>query len=346
MKRIVICCDGTWNTPDQKDRGRVRPSNVALMALAVADMDARGIAQIVHYDKGVGTGWADHLLGGAFGLGLSKNIEQAYRYIMERYEPGDEVFLFGFSRGAYTVRSTAGLIRNSGLLKGEHAHRFPEAYALYRRKDRDSHPRGVEAQIFRKMYSRDIRIEFIGVWDTVGALGIPFGALRFLNRRAKFHDVKLSSIVANAFQALAIDERRWFFRPTLWERQEHASGQRLEQVWFAGVHSNVGGGYEDSGLSDLAFLWMVKKAEETGLAFDGGFINTNVRPNPAGEMRDSKTLAYEFMPDYVRPMGVSQDGNEFVHSSAVTRMKEPIQPAYEPPNLTDYLKRSGKVASS
>ncbi len=112
------------------------------------------------------------------------------------------------------------------------------------------------------------------------------------------------------------------------------------------MHSNVGGGFEDSGVSDLAFLWMVRKAEETGLALDGDFISTNIRPNAAGDLRDSKTLAYRFMPDYVRPMGVSPAGNETAHSSAIARMKETIEPPYKPPNLRDFLERGGKVAAS
>lgn len=340
-KRLVVCCDGTWNTPDQKDRGKVRPSNVAKMALAVATRGAGGGVQQIFYDKGVGTGLSlDRLLGGAFGAGLSQNIEDAYRFLVENYEDGDEIFLFGFSRGAYTARSTAGLIRNSGLLKREHAKRFDDAYALYRRKDDESHPAAVEAQIFRKMYSWEVRIRFIGVWDTVGALGIPLRGLRFVNKLLglEFHDVKLSRYVDNACQALAIDEKRKPFLPAIWEQQEHAVGQKLEQVWFAGVHTNIGGGYEDSGLSDIAFMWMKKKAEACGLEFDEAAVGSlGINPDWNGELRDSKTGLYALTGDYIRPIGKAPNANEAVQPEAKRRFEQRAD--YKPENLAEYLAR-------
>lgn len=349
-RRLVICCDGTWNIPDRKDRGKVSPSNVAKMALAVAPHDGEGAEQLVFYDKGVGTEIFDRLRGGAFGWGLSRNIQDAYRFIVDAYEPDDEIFLFGFSRGAYTVRSTAGLIRNSGLLKREHSDKLPEAYSLYRKRDDASHPTAIEAQLFRKAFAREVRITFIGVWDTVGALGIPVGVpwlpdswLHFLNQRWEFHDVKLSSFVDNAYQAVAIDEKRPQFTPTLWEQQPHAEHQMMEQTWFAGVHSNVGGGYQDAGLSDTTFLWMKDKAEALGLAFDREYIERNVAPNALGELRDSKIGFYELFPDSVRPIGLGPNANEAVHRSAVDRMEQADSPAYRPPNVTTYLQRDGKV---
>jgi uncharacterized protein (DUF2235 family) len=303
MKRIVVCCDGTWNTPDQQDNGKPSPTNVVRTVRTVAERDSGGRRQLVYYDEGVGTRWFDHLTGGAFGYGLSANIRQAYRYLVRHYQPGDEIFLFGFSRGAYTARSTAGLIRNCGLLKRKHIGRIDEAYAFYRRRDDASHPTGAEAQDFRRKYSQEIRIKFIGVWDTVGALGIPFGILRFFNRVLEFHDVKLSSYVENAFQALAIDEKRKFFVPAIWEQQAHAADQVLEQAWFAGAHSNVGGGYADSGLSDIAFLWIKNKAERCGLAFNEDYVAANIHPDVRGVLRDSKTWIYRLIPDYLRPIG-------------------------------------------
>ncbi len=344
-KRIVICSDGTWNAPDRMDRGKVSPSNVAKAALAISPTDAHGTEQRLFYDKGVGTGRFDRLRGGAFGLGLSKNIEDAYRFLVEAYEPDDEIYLFGFSRGAYTVRSTAGLIRNCGLLKEEYAHKFPEAYDLYRRKGDESHPTRVEAQLFRKMYAWEVRIKFIGVWDTVGALGIPGDAFRFINERWEFHDVKLSSYVDNAYQALAIDERRRLFRPTIWEQQARAVNlnQKMEQVWFAGVHTNIGGGYQDSGLSDITFTWMKEKAEACGLAFDTNYIKPPINPNPLGEIRDSKTGPYNLLPDFIRPIGRGENSNESVHWSAVERMENATHPDYKPKNLVEYLEKGGKV---
>lgn len=292
VKRIVICCDGSWNCPDQKDRGQVRPSNVVKLALAVAPRDDDGVEQVVFYDKGVGTGRFDRLLGGAFGAGLSKNVQDAYRFLVEHYEPDDEIYLFGFSRGAYTARSVAGLIRNCGILEKEHANQIAAAYKLYRRRDDEAHPAGLEAELFRKMYAHpqaEFRIKCIGVWDTVGALGLPFDIAGLFNRRWAFHNTSLSSRVDHAYQALAIDEKRKPFTPALWhadrEKIENKE-QILEQVWFAGSHTDIGGGYDDTSLSDITLQWMQEKAAACGLAFKPAFFTQ--KPDALGELRDSE----------------------------------------------------------
>src|ERR1700709_315688 len=176
MKRLVICCDGTWNTPDETKGGNACPTNVTKLALAVADEDQGGVSQRLYYHRGVGTSRGERFTGGAFGYGLSRDVRSAYRFIVDTYVPGDELFFFGFSRGAFTARSTAGFLRNVGVLRPENAHRLDEAYALYR--DRATGPQDVESELFRRSYSYETssfstRIRFIGVWDTVGALGIP-----------------------------------------------------------------------------------------------------------------------------------------------------------------------------
>ena len=341
-KRLIICCDGTWNTPDETNEGQSAPTNVTKVALCVAPQDSSGIEQRAFYEKGVGTGRWDRLRGGAFGSGLSAKVKEAYQFLVANYEAGDELFFFGFSRGAYTARSTVGLIRNSGLLMRQHADKVDAAYELYRRRDDASSPTSVEAELFRKSYSYTPRIKFIGVWDTVGELGLPGPAFRFLNKGYEFHDVKLSSWVDNAFQALAIDERRKFFEPSVWEQQQHSVGQVVEQVWFAGVHCNVGGGYNTTGLSDVALRWMVTKAEGCGLAFDRPRFNKIITPDPLDAMRDSKTLLYKAFPDYNRPIGVTKAGNERVASSATDRLTK--NPDYKPQNLLEYLARGGKTA--
>jgi uncharacterized protein (DUF2235 family) len=255
VKRIVICCDGTWNRPDQVHQGETCASNVTKIARCIAAVDPLGIPQLVFYDKGVGTGHFDRLRGGAFGWGIKKKILDAYRFLIINYKPPDELFFLGFSRGAYTVRSTFGLIRNSGLLKPKFIHKLEDAYALYRRRDDASHPDAVESELFRRSYSTEPRAKFMGVWDTVGALGLPVGGLlQFINKRWSFHDMTLSSWVDNAFQALAIDERRKPFQAAIWDQSANANGQVLDQVWFSGVHSNVGGSYPRAGLSDIALL--------------------------------------------------------------------------------------------
>ncbi len=262
MKRLVVCCDGTWSSRDQGS-----PTNVVKLHGALAEVGADGVPQLTHYVQGVGTKRWQRLVGGAFGWGLSQNVQEGYRFLVENFEPGDELFLFGFSRGAYTARSLAGLVRNAGILRTVHADKIDEAYALYR--DRAKHPRGEESAKFRATYSHESRIRCIGVWDTVGSLGIPITGvhlLKVLNRPWQFHDTDLSSQVDAAFHALAIDERRGPFTPTLWSRPD--PDQQVEQVWFSGVHSDVGGGYSDDDLADIALLWMVDRARGCGLAVD------------------------------------------------------------------------------
>jgi len=346
MKRIVVCCDGTWNRPDQVHGGEVCASNVTKIARCVAPVDPRGTQQLVFYDKGVGTGRFDRLLGGAFGWGIKEKILDAYQFLIVNYEPEDELFFLGFSRGAYTVRSTFGLIRNSGLLKPEFIHKVPDAYALYRRRDDASHPDAVESELFRRTYSRQPRAKFIGVWDTVGALGVPVGGLlQLINKRWSFHDMTLSSWVDNAFQALAIDERRKPFRPSLWDQSVNAADQVLDQVWFAGVHSNVGGSYPQAGLSDVTLLWMVEKAESCGLAIERNRMVTTNKPHPDafGTLYNSQTLWYKIagLGDYIRPMG--RTVKESDARTAVDRLENPAS-KYQPPNLNDFLARDGHVS--
>lgn len=351
-KRLVICCDGTWNTPDQAAEGRPCPTNVTKVALEVAATGDDGKDQCVYYLRGVGTARGERIRGGGFGMGLSRNVKDAYRTIVENYDPGDELFLFGFSRGAFTARSTVGFVRNAGVLKRQHASRVDEAYKLYR--TRGAHPRGTESELFRRSYSHEIETTFIGVWDTVGALGIPVSGMGWLNKRWAFHDTKLSSTVKNAFQALAIDEKRRPFQPTLWEPHDddvRPADQRLEQVWFAGVHCGVGGGYTDTSLSDIALLWMVQRAKECGLAFKAdafpplqpGQQPDDNRPRPApkfgGELRESRRLAYRLFPKYHRSIGTTHERTEAVASTAVLRHQQDRD--YRPPRLGDYLERTG-----
>ena len=293
-KRIVVCSDGTWNTADQRN-----PTNVRKLYLATKDV-ASG-AQVAFYDEGVGVEgrrW-DRIAGGAFGRGLNQNIVDAYTAIVERYEsgeedePGDEIFLFGFSRGAYTARSAAGLIHNAGILKREHAGRIDEAMALYRS---EAKPSSEEAIAFRESYAHPSRaIKFVGAWDTVGALGVPGTAFSYFRRRRyRFHDVALSSSIRNAAHALAIDERRRSFRPAVMGESDNFDGE-LHQSWFAGVHSDVGGGYGRDALSDLTLEWIVGHAEACGLVVDRGKLDLN--PSYDGKLHDSRgSFPWRYLP--------------------------------------------------
>jgi len=328
MKRIIICADGTWNKPDQKDQGKRKPTNVVKTARAILPMAMDGTSQIVFYNDGVGTNWGiDKIAGGGFGIGLSANIVDAYQFLVLNYEPGDEIYLFGFSRGAFTVRSLAGLIDEVGLLPKDHAFFTPEAYTLYRN--------GAEAPSIEKFKSehsvRNTKIKFVGVWDTVGALGIPVGIFKWFNKQYEFHKVELVDSIDNAYQALAIDEKRKPFGPALWKLPA-GSGQTLEQVWFTGVHSNIGGGYSKDGLANISLHWIKEKAQSHGLEFDEEFLD-HYRPWHMHELRDSMTLLYRLLGPKLRPVCTGERTNETIHPSVRKRMSE--DNTYSPKNLKD-----------
>lgn len=296
-KKLIVCADGTWNTQDGKDEGRENPTNVAKVARALLPVDSKGEVQLVHYERGVGTDLGIRLRGGALGRGIFQNVLDGYRFLSLNYEPNDRIYLFGFSRGAYTARSLSGLIRNSGILRRGHEAKEDEAVKLYRDYDPDTAPDGEKSIRFRNDHAHETDIEFIGVWDTVGALGIPGldGRFRLLKGLDwQFHDVTLSTWVKNAFHALAIHEHRSEFEPTLWEQKPGAAeaGQQLEQTWFSGAHSDVGGGYPETGLSDVALEWMVERAKKFGgLEFDEAVLN--LRPDATAKGHDSFGTFYK-----------------------------------------------------
>ncbi|MCB1663377.1 MAG: DUF2235 domain-containing protein [Pseudomonadales bacterium] len=292
MKRIVICADGTWNSPEQG-----AATNVLKIARAVRPQ-ASGIEQICFYDWGVGTD-RKKIAGGISGAGIDKNIMDCYRFIVHNYDPNDQLFFFGFSRGAYTVRSLAGFIRNCGLLKREHADKIPEAFLLYRKRTKSSSPNQATAVQFRKNYAvADLTpIEFVGVWDTVGALGIPVPFWGTLGEREfLFHDTEPSKIIQHARHAVSIDENREDFEPALWSKKP---GFDIKQVWFAGVHSDIGGGYKESGLSDCANDWIIKQASSFGLEFEPHLLNA-IKPDPLDKAHDERKGIYLARKNFVR----------------------------------------------
>ncbi len=352
MKRLVICCDGTWNSADQEDHGAPCPTNVVKLASRVAKRDG-DVAQITYYDQGVGTGNSlDRMTGGAFGDGLEENIHEAYRFLVGHYEVGDQLFIFGFSRGAFTARSLGGMIRKCGILSRTALRRYREAVALYRNA---VHPDEPDACAFRGSASicenEAIKIRMIGVWDTVGSLGIPLRGLRFLTQQKhQFHDTELSSSVEHGYHALAIDEYRQPFEPTLWAAKPK-EGQKIEQVWFAGAHSDVGGGYPVAGLSDVALEWMIGKARDVGLAFDSAVTTAYpTKPDAAGVLHDSKDGLYRLTRPLVRTIGVADapdgkpvnalDPTQSLHPSVRERWS--ADPKYRPPGLQAYFDRGGK----
>lgn len=360
MKRIVVCCDGTWNTADQADEnGRPCPTNVVRLAYRVAKHDGAGVTQVVYYDQGVGTGnWVDKVSGGAIGAGLEDNIHDAYRFLIANYERGDELFVFGFSRGAFTARSLVGMVRKCGILAAKHVLHYHEAVELYRN---EAHPDDPGPTDFRARYcvygNDDIEVRFVGVWDTVGALGIPVRGLRLMKQKYQFHDTELSGIVKEAVQALAIDEHRAPFKPAIWEDRKKA-WQTVEQVWFCGAHSDVGGGYgrKPAGegklapqLADLSLDWMVAKAQAAGLAFDRETLEANpLTLDPRAEIHDSKTGLYWLVPEYDRVIGLATFDKELTDKPDTTQKLHPSVLArwdadakYRPEALVRYLRRIG-----
>ncbi len=331
MKRVVICSDGTWQTPNQDNA-----THVLEMARAVLPTAPDGTTQVVFYDWGVGTdNWLNRLVGGISGKGIDKNIRDCYRFLVHNYEDGDEIYLFGFSRGAYTVRSLAGLIRNCGILKKAKADKIDDAYALYRRRDAD--PKSKKAKKFRRKHSREATVRFIGVWDTVGALGIPLRGLSALTaQRYKFHDVKLSSRVPFAYHALSIDERRRPFRPSLW-KAEPKPGQTVEQVWFAGVHSDVGGSL-DPVLGMPSLDWMKERASYVGLALDETLAPPDEDECPPKAIKPAgwlgRTVA-RLRERLSQPRPIIGDGTQWVHPSALDHYAS--SPSGAPVNLAAYL---------
>lgn len=356
MKRIITCNDGTWNQPGTTDHGAGVMTNVEKLFKMIPATDAQGTSQVCFYDEGVGTspGVMNQIVGGVTGRGIDKNIKDSYRFLMWNYENrDDQLFLFGFSRGAYTARSLGGFIRNCGILKPSNLHLVDEAYELYRDRTFVTHPDSDAMKSFRRNYcfngADTTPIHYIGVWDTVGALGIPFN-IRLIEDKARynFHDVTLSSWVLNAFHALAIDERRAVFSPTLWEASSNmTAANRLEQVWFSGVHANIGGGYAQSGLSDIALVWMIAKATETGLLVDKTLlVDDSAPPKPVpinpmvkGFMRDSIAdfWPYRFAEKKWRqmlfnllPPPAFKDTHEKIHRSVLLRHEARIDPKPSP----------------
>ncbi|MGA7439399.1 MAG: DUF2235 domain-containing protein [Luteibacter sp.] len=343
MKRIIVCADGTWNVRDQINDGSKtrRPTNVTKIARAILPTDAYGVTQVVIYREGVGTGpGLDKLTGGAFGSGIEDNIVSLYRSVLYNYEPDDELFFFGFSRGAFTVRSLAGFIVHAGLLGKSDDYYTPDFYACYEGGRGPGTPEWTKATHKLESPRLHPKIKMLGVWDTVGSLGAPGVLGQWMNsNKYQYHKVGLFPDIENAFHALAIDEQRKPFVPTLWESPPGWAGH-LEQVWFAGVHCNVGGGYPQDGLANEAMYWLLGEAAHLGLAVDCSYL----APFAArfdGTIMDSMDFKYQLMGKVVRPIGETKNGNEAIHESVVKRLGEPSL-KYAAANALAFLKRNGQ----
>ena len=348
-KNIVICSDGTGNS-----LSKIHGTNVWRIFNAVHRHDP-ALKQITYYDDGVGTDSIKllRLLGGAFGWGLKRNILQAYAFLAMNYNEGDKVFLFGFSRGAFTVRSLAGLIGRCGLIcrdKFLRADSHKTRKAMLRQvmkayrstkkfynKSGENHQK--KACRIRKelglcnLKPHSIPIHFIGVWDTVDAVGLPFDKLKrkigciwanISNRRLwHFNNNVPHHCIYNAYQALALDDERKTFHPLLWKSESQPSNStntHICQVWFAGAHANVGGGYPKDSLSLVPLLWMMDRANSRGLRFLASkWREYREAADPHGRMYDSRTgmgMIYRYAPRNI----YEHEGDPAIHASVFDRI--------------------------
>ena len=316
-KRIVVCCDGTGN------QYGVHNTNV----VGIFEAIVRDEQQIGFYDPGVGTfdplgrvigKRVGKILGDAFGWGLQKNIEDAYEYLMNHYETGDRLYLFGFSRGAFTVRSLAGMLHKCGLLQKGSKNLVPYASAMYNTRDNDAIANG-----FKDTFCQPCKPLFIGVWDTVASLGYFFGR--------RFFDATLHHDTPYGYHAISIDEQRRKFLPRIWDEDKKVSGQTIEQVWFPGVHSDVGGSYPERGLSDGALVWMLRHAEIAGLRLKPSWEEGHA-PDPTVQnaMHQSRKGFWKLWRKVHRD--IPKKGSK-IHRSAIERVEADI--GYSPPNLPE-----------
>lgn len=301
-KNIIICCDGTGN-----EFGKNNTNVVKMFGLATKD-DAD--KQIAYYAPGVGTGGWEYdeneqlraKTDAATGGGLQKNINDAYQYLMRFYNSGDNIYLFGFSRGAFTVRSLAGMLHKCGLLASDLDNMLEYAAKMYNTADNDD-----IAGKFKKTFSRACPVHFIGVWDTVESLA--------MNAGKKFHNAKLNSEVGHGYHAVALDEVRDKFPPSLWEERDN-----VEQVWFAGMHSNVGGWYDETGLSDIALKWMAEKAKKHGMLLDESELE-KITGDPMDVQHNSHTGFWKVIGRHIRELPAGAK----VHSSVKQRLDQPVK---------------------
>ncbi len=358
MKRIAIFLDGTWNT---------RENNTNVWRLkSLCDPNAPN--QVGYYSKGVGTSFGETVRGGIEGYGIDQEIIDAYSWLSEAFEPADEIFIFGFSRGAYTARSLSGLIAKCGVLRPGSPLSIEQLYARYQRHtDRtifelaDGEPPTDLEERWILKYCEPTKIKMVGVWDTVGSLGSPLVSMRKKVVKYLFLDTHLRLQNEFAFHALAIDEQRKSFEPTLWTKttSKAAAGtvtpprplSQVEQRWFVGAHANVGGGYPSDILAQPPLQWLMGKAATLGLQFRNTFVADN--QSPTAPISDSYRnfgpgLLRLFIPRFYRPIGtdpeqgtvsITERINETIDGSVFDRWRG--NPDYRPPNLKDWALRRG-----
>lgn len=358
-KRLVIFLDGTWNNVQSN-------TNVWRMRALCAPLDKDGKSQLVYYSIGV-----NGFLGGVFGQGIDENIRLAYEWLVENYNPGDEIFIFGFSRGAFTARSLAGLVAMHGILKPGSPIGIGELFDRYRgKKDTvwklaDLQKANPSRKFSRQeewllKYSQPTTIKVVGVWDTVGSVGWKKGNIPRVSRSSfDYLQTGLRIHILNAYHALAIDEDRDDFSPTLWTKRLPSDRReviakarpisRAEQRWFVGAHANVGGGYPSDLLAQRPLIWMMRKAQAQGLYFrsevelDGDYLREPIADSYGDFMFGAyRLLSFRAPRGIAQPPGRFQDGthiniNETIDSSVFERWR--ANPKYRPEALVDWAVR-------
>lgn len=383
-KNLVVCCDGTDNEFGEDNTNVVRLFSVALKHAA---------KQIAFYDPGLGTfpatgaltpmaKWFTKKMGSAFGYGLSKNIADSYEFLMENYAPGDRIYLFGFSRGAYTVRALASLIHVCGLMYTQNRNLIPYAIELFKKEatgakkknDREEQRTGKKQALelpvctqFKRVFSVTPQIHFLGVWDTVSSVGTIYDPFNLPYTR-------WNPSVKTVRHAISIDEQRKFFRTNLWSMSPQPTD--VKQVWFAGAHADVGGGYPEaqSGLAKIALAWLLDEARAAQLQIDDGKLpdilprgNTAPPPVPPDAMapmhneldklfwkvlqwiprrhwvRNKDTgrysLKWNFSP---KPTPRHIEDGALIHRTVFERMQH--DPSYRPVNLPENVRDNKNAA--
>jgi uncharacterized protein (DUF2235 family) len=332
-KNIVVFSDGTGQ------KGGVKyNTNVYKLFNMVEDRTKR---QVAFYDPGCGTDMR-FVTGNLFGKGFNRNIMDCYNFIFQNFEADDEIYLFGFSRGAATVRSLSGFISLFGILPKCRQDLVKQAFRIYQIKNNEQKTEQAKAFISRNS-TMHCKIKFVGVWDTVAALGFPVKAISALLDRFMphlFHSYDLSKDVQYARHALAIDDERVTFHPLLWDKlNDDGTGDRMKQVWFCGVHTDVGGGYEKDDLSYISLAWMIQEATDKGLLlYEKGspykkYEKSIAKLNPFGEMHDEqKGFFGKLFRRGLRSWNVKTHGIPTIHESVFERAKSTsnAQPLYKP----------------
>ena len=338
MKKLIVCVDGTWNTPTKEDNGEPAPTNVFKFYRA---LNTECEDQCAYYHAGIGTkgGRLKNILDGAFGNSLEDHIRDVYLWLAERYEEKDKVCLLGFSRGAFTVRCVASMLKNPGLVKfGQDKslqtkrRAVERAYKAYANSDKKENFCMPNDQFHNN--GEPVPVEFLGVWDTVGALGIP-DELEIINLlfdrkdRWGFHNTALSDNVKTARHAMAIDEIRASFTVCRWDPDSFCSNDvDVEEKWFPGVHGDIGGGYSDSSLSDLALDWMIDQAKEKDLQFHDS-VQSQMQGNPLGVMHQSYKGVFAAFRSRPRRVPKIEESDQTLDNSVIQRQQARLINAFD-----------------